>query len=39
MSQGLWRRQQHISDNALSRDALLDETEPLLGDTEAMPTY
>ena len=33
------RRQQQISDNALSRDAILDEIEPLLGDTEDAMHY
>ena len=33
------RMKQQFSDSALSRDAILDEMEPLLGDTETMPTY
>ena len=33
------RMQQQISNSALSRDAIFDEIEPLLGDTEAIPKY
>ena len=33
------RMQQRISDSAQSRDAILDEIEPLLSDTEAIPKY
>ena len=33
------RMQQQISDSVQSRDAILDEMEPLLGDTESISTY